>query len=304
MAEQKNLSPVEKIKTASDALRGTLADSLVDELTGAVREHDHALIKFHGMYEQDDRDLREERASQKLDKTEMPDWKKGAPVHAEGNGYVQRVDDKQLMKTACRLDAVIRINRRPGEFVTTNSAIVTVYPPEAVTEKTESHLRDCFAFGPYRTPHQDAAYPLQQLVEIAAHALSPGINEPFTALTCIDWLGASLRSIAERSLPLSYRRDKNGALRVVAETITFDEIADTAFNQIRIYGSSNPAVVERLFETIKDLAPHLHRENDRKILIHHANLIREEAQQISNPHDLEMLTLRHSETLGALAEEV
>lgn len=68
MTEQKNLSGVEKIKVASDGLRGTLKDSLLDELTGAVREMDHALVKFHGMYEQDDRDLREERASQKLDK--------------------------------------------------------------------------------------------------------------------------------------------------------------------------------------------------------------------------------------------
>ncbi len=67
MAE-KNLSPIEKIKTSSDALRGTLRDSLLDEITGAVRESDHALIKFHGMYEQDDRDLREERATKKLDK--------------------------------------------------------------------------------------------------------------------------------------------------------------------------------------------------------------------------------------------
>lgn len=68
MADQKNLSAVEKIKLASDALRGTLKESLQDELTGAVREMDHALVKFHGMYEQDDRDLREERAAQKLDK--------------------------------------------------------------------------------------------------------------------------------------------------------------------------------------------------------------------------------------------
>lgn len=68
MTEQKNLSAVEKIKQASDGLRGTLKESLLDELTGAVREHDHALVKFHGMYEQDDRDLREERAAQKLDK--------------------------------------------------------------------------------------------------------------------------------------------------------------------------------------------------------------------------------------------
>lgn len=68
MTEAKNLSAVERIKTASDGLRGTLKESLLDELTGAVREHDHALVKFHGMYEQDDRDLREERAAQKLDK--------------------------------------------------------------------------------------------------------------------------------------------------------------------------------------------------------------------------------------------
>ena len=68
MAEQKNLSPTEKIKTSSDGLRGTLKESLLDEITGAVREHDHALVKFHGMYEQDDRDLREERALKKLDK--------------------------------------------------------------------------------------------------------------------------------------------------------------------------------------------------------------------------------------------
>lgn len=67
MPDQKKLSAIEKIKTSSDALRGTLKESLLDELTGAIRENDHALIKFHGMYEQDDRDLREERAGQKLE---------------------------------------------------------------------------------------------------------------------------------------------------------------------------------------------------------------------------------------------
>lgn len=68
MSDNNKPSPIEKIKTASDGLRGTLAESLHDEITGAVREPDHALIKFHGMYEQDDRDLREERAAKKLDK--------------------------------------------------------------------------------------------------------------------------------------------------------------------------------------------------------------------------------------------
>jgi sulfite reductase (NADPH) hemoprotein beta-component len=63
-----NLSSIEKIKTASDGLRGTLKESLNDELTGAIREDDQALIKFHGMYQQDDRDRREERAEKKLDR--------------------------------------------------------------------------------------------------------------------------------------------------------------------------------------------------------------------------------------------
>src|ERR1700694_1778202 len=63
-----NLSPIEKIKTESDGLRGTIAESLKDEITGAIREDDQALIKFHGMYQQDDRDRREERAEKKLDR--------------------------------------------------------------------------------------------------------------------------------------------------------------------------------------------------------------------------------------------
>ena len=68
MSDSSNLSPIEKIKISSQGLRGTLQESLQDEITGAVREADHALVKFHGMYEQDDRDLRSERAEAKLDK--------------------------------------------------------------------------------------------------------------------------------------------------------------------------------------------------------------------------------------------
>ena len=63
-----NLSSNERIKIESDGLRGTIAESLQDEFTGAIREDDQALIKFHGMYQQDDRDRREERAEKKLDR--------------------------------------------------------------------------------------------------------------------------------------------------------------------------------------------------------------------------------------------
>jgi sulfite reductase (NADPH) hemoprotein beta-component len=67
MNHKDNLSPVERIKTQSNGLRGTLKESLADDFTGAIREDDQTLIKFHGMYQQDDRDRREERVSKKLE---------------------------------------------------------------------------------------------------------------------------------------------------------------------------------------------------------------------------------------------
>jgi sulfite reductase (NADPH) hemoprotein beta-component len=68
MSKQEKLSIIEKIKTESKGLRGSIIESLQDELTGAIREEDQAVIKFHGMYQQDDRDRREERAEKKLDR--------------------------------------------------------------------------------------------------------------------------------------------------------------------------------------------------------------------------------------------
>jgi sulfite reductase (NADPH) hemoprotein beta-component len=67
MSQKNNLSPVERIKTASKGLRGTLKESLQDDITGALREDDQSLVKFHGMYQQDDRDRREERSAKKLE---------------------------------------------------------------------------------------------------------------------------------------------------------------------------------------------------------------------------------------------
>src|SRR5438874_9158313 len=68
MSEKVNLSAEERIKTQSDGLRGTIKESLNNEITGAISEDDQALVKFHGMYQQDDRDRRDERAAKKLER--------------------------------------------------------------------------------------------------------------------------------------------------------------------------------------------------------------------------------------------
>jgi uncharacterized membrane protein len=125
------------------------------------------------------------------------------------------------------------------------------------------------------------------LVEIAAHALSPGINEPFTALTCIDWLGGSLRGVVRRDLPSPVRYDQNGRLRVVARSLRFEEVVGAALDQIRIYGASNPDIMVSLLDILAALSSDLRRATDCEVLQHHVELIGADAAQIKNQADRE-----------------
>jgi uncharacterized membrane protein len=106
------------------------------------------------------------------------DWKRGYTITSDGNGYLQRVTEDALITLACKHDLVLKLEKRPGEFIVKNTPLLVVLPPSRLADGIENDLRSCFGLGRFRTPHQDAAYSIQQLVEIAVHAMSPGINEP------------------------------------------------------------------------------------------------------------------------------
>jgi len=235
----------------------------------------------------------------------LPDesqWQAARVVKSSGSGYLQRVDDEQLMRLAKQHDLILKLEKRPGDFVASASPLLRVLAPSPPTESIERRLRACFSLGRHRTPHQDALYSIQQLVEIAAHALSPGINEPFTALTCIDWLGASLRGVAAREIPNPLRGDENGQLRVLALTLDFEEMARASFDQIRIYGASNPDVMLRLLQIIAEVAPDLRRETDREVLRQHAGFIGADAAQINNEADRRRVADYLGQTLRVLSQ--
>ena len=229
------------------------------------------------------------------------DWQSAHVVTTLANGYVQGLDDERLMSLATEHDLILKLERRPGNFVTNTAPLMQVLPAGRVNSTLEQRLRDCFSVGPHRTPHQDALYIVQQLVEIAAHALSPGINEPFTALTCIDWLGASLRGVARRDLPVPLRQDERGRLRVLACSLDFEQMAHAAFDPIRLYGAGNPDVMQHLLKIIADMAPDLHRDQDRIVLVQHARLIGEDAACAGNESDRRRVADRLQKTLRALA---
>ncbi len=230
------------------------------------------------------------------------EWEMAREVVARSDGYVQRVDEGQIMHLAIQHDLKLRIDRRPGDFVSSDARLIRVLPPSHLTDKANDALQNCFSVGRHRTPHQDATYVIQQLVEIASLALSPGVNEPFTALTAIDWIGASLRSVACRRIPSAQRCDENGQFRVMARPVGFVELVNAAFDPIRLYGAQTPDIAISLLKVIQELIPHLHRAGDFGALERQAHLIGQDALRIINEADRQRVQGVLRETLEALEQ--
>lgn len=200
------------------------------------------------------------------------------PVPATESDYLQNVDGERLLELAAAKDLVLRVEHRPGEFVVEGQDLVRVWPASRLNDELAEAIRAAFYFGSRRTLTQDTRFAVDQLVEVAVRALSPGINDPFTAVACLDRLGASLSRLAGRATPSSYRFDEGGQLRVVAEVSSMAGLVDAAFHQIRQAARTNAAVTLRLLETIAVILPFARDASFRESLLRHAALVHEDSQ--------------------------
>lgn len=195
------------------------------------------------------------------------------PIAATEDGYLKVVDPEALMKLAVQEKLLFHLPSRPGDYVVKSRPLAMAWPGERVTDELVSQVRDAFVLGAQRTASQDIEFSVNQLVEIAGRALSPGVNDPFTAITCVDRLGSALCRLAQRQIPSRYRFDEHGVLRMIARAPTFPDIVDASFNQIRQHARSNAAVTIRLLETIAVIAQVVRRPLDRAALQRHVAMI-------------------------------
>lgn len=214
------------------------------------------------------------------------DEEETACVNAQHGGYVQGIDLELLMAKATEHHVIFRLHKRPGEFVFAGGGLAEILPAERATDELVGQVAGAYVIAGRRSPRQDAEYCVNQLVEIAVRALSPGVNDPFTAIACIHWLGDAIAMAAEREMPSSHRRNADGELCVVAKVTSFSGLIDAAFNGIRQYGASSPAVVLCLLETLAEVGPHVVRSEDLATLRHHAEMIARDGLAANpDPHD-------------------
>jgi uncharacterized membrane protein len=217
------------------------------------------------------------------------------PVRSKHNGYIQLIDEEPLFKLASVHKLVVRVLRRPGHFVVAGDALAECWPP--LESEQLDQIRNAFAIGREQTPTQDTEHVVAQLVEVAVRALSPGINDPFTAIACIDQLGASLSRLARRKMPSPYRLDDAGELRIIANPLTFEGVVDAAFRQIRQYGRGSTAVLVRMLEAISGVLDRVSREEDRQSLLRQAELVRQCAEELPQQADREDVQVRYDKII-------
>lgn len=204
--------------------------------------------------------------------TENPyDFDQAECIRSRNSGYIRAVDDEQLIRIAKDHDLLVRLEYRPGDFVSQDKTLMYACPAERVDDDVRDSLRSVFVLGSQRSRHQNMFFLIDELVEIIARALSPGINDPFTAIACIDWLQSVLSNLATRQPPDYRRYDSEQALRVIAHPIDFVGVADRVFDQLLPYVSSDRNAALSMMKMIAEVASEIEPGPEREAMLGHAS---------------------------------
>ena len=175
------------------------------------------------------------------------------PVLSEESGYIRYVDISRLLSLANSNDMCVRVLRRVGQFIPAGAPLLQVSNGRRLSADARTDLLGTFDLGPARTLQQDLEFGVLQIVDIALRALSPAVNDPSTAISCIDQLSRILIRFAARR-PLGWTLyDPPGVPRVRIPWVDLERLLETAFEQIRLYSKTDVAVSLRILRALCDV---------------------------------------------------
>lgn len=230
-------------------------------------------------------------------KTEQPQpplppaqlWQHGTPVLDARRGYLQHLDENALADWAFQQGTAVRLLVRRGDYVFPGTPIAVLSVPVAGAEEA---IRAATALGAARGSSDDAEYAVRQLVEVAVRALSPGINDPHTAMSVLHRLGAALCDLAGSHLPNGVFL-REGQVALVVPKVSYAALSDLMFHMVRQNAQGTPAVLIRLLDVLIAVASCEFDAARRKVLLDHAERLCMDARQaVANPLDLQDILAR------------
>ncbi|MDQ2078212.1 DUF2254 domain-containing protein [Marinimicrobium sp. ABcell2] len=216
------------------------------------------------------------------DEPEFPTLK----VANEKAGYIQHIELESLLDIAESLDTVIYVPHCVGDFIAQGKTLAEVIAGPTPDEKLIKKVSSAFSLGVQRSIQQDPAFGIRQMADVAMKALSPGVNDTTNAIMALDRISVIMTELSGRCFP-HRRRMVDDKLRLVVSRPSFENLLGLSFDQLRQWGSANPAILFRLLEVLGDLMNVSATRRRRAVIQDYARRVLATAEaHIKEPEDL------------------
>lgn len=206
----------------------------------------------------------------------------GTAIPARSIGYIEIIDFAELDEIARKHDLTIALRVRTGDFIHPHVPVVEVSGEAG--EDLRKRILDCFSLGDSRTPTQDLEFLIDELAEIALRALSPGINDPFTAITSIHWMGAALAKLADRDLEEGPEQETYDTERVQPVADDFAHFVRRSFGAVRASAAANPIAAKNFLKALSNVSLGATSPRRRELLYREAEtMVRQAELELEGP---------------------
>ncbi|WP_277441400.1 DUF2254 family protein [Streptomyces sp. SPB162] len=218
-------------------------------------------------------------------------------THQGRAGVLRDVDIARLARIARRGGTVLRLVPRIGDFVVPGTPLLTVHGPSE-GKLPERLLRSAVSVGVERTFHQDLGFGLRQLADIGLRAMSPAVNDPTTAVQCLDRIVQFLAAVADRPLGAVHHTDRAGTVRLVQDLPSWGDLVDLGFTEIRLCSADSPQVSRRLLAGLADLLSLAPPDRRRPLERHRALLVQAVERAVPEAADREFALFADHQGIG------
>ncbi|HKJ06523.1 MAG TPA: DUF2254 domain-containing protein [Flavobacteriaceae bacterium] len=194
------------------------------------------------------------------------------PLKSVKSGYLQYIDNEALMEIMININGLIVLSKRPGKYLIEDLTFGKLYVNNKIEDDVLTKILSQFVIGKTKSEQQDLEFSINQMVEIAVRALSPGVNDPYTAMVCIDNLTSTMCYLAQIDFPSNYYCDSKNKLRIITSNTNFEGILATSFNQIRQFSSESTAVIIKLMENLITIYQFATKEEYKKAILTHIQM--------------------------------